>query len=53
MESTGVDWQPVCNILEGGLEVILVNAQPYKAGSGRKSGVRDCERKHTQRCSQR
>jgi hypothetical protein len=47
MESTGMDWQPVCNILEGSLEVILVNAQPYEAGCGRKSDVRDCERKHT------
>ncbi|MFN7949904.1 MAG: IS110 family transposase [Blastocatellia bacterium] len=43
IESTGVYWRPVFNILEGNLEVILVNAQHIKAVPGRKTDVRDCE----------
>lgn len=43
MESTGVYWKPVFNILEGGGEVILVNARHIKAVPGRKTDVRDCE----------
>jgi transposase len=43
MESTGVFWKPVFNILEGSFEVILVNAQHIKAVPGRKTDVRDCE----------
>src|SRR5262249_48957750 len=43
MESTGVYWKPVFNILEGGCQVILVNARHIKAVPGRKTDVRDCE----------
>jgi len=43
MESTGVLWKPVFNILEGTCEVILVNPQHFKAVPGRKTDVRDCE----------
>src|SRR5262249_55307880 len=43
MESTGVFWKPVFNILEGSVEIILVNAQHIKAVPGRKTDVRDCE----------
>ena len=43
MESTGVYWQPVYNILEESFEVLLVNAQHIKAVPGRKTDVRDCE----------
>ena len=43
IESTGVYWTPVFNILEGTLEVILVNARKVKAVPGRKTDVRDCE----------
>ena len=44
MESTGVYWRPVFNILEeAGREVILVNAQHIKAVPGRKTDVRDAE----------
>jgi transposase len=43
MESTGVYWKPVFNILEGGCEVLLVNARHIKAVPGRKTDVRDCE----------
>src|SRR3712207_2650632 len=44
IESTGVYWKPVFNILEGPLSVILVNARDVKAVPGRKTDVRDCER---------
>ncbi len=43
MESTGVYWRPVYNILEGSFEVILVNAQHMKAVPGHKTDVRDSE----------
>lgn len=43
IESTGVYWKPVFNILEGSMEVILVNARHMKAVPGRKTDVRDCE----------
>jgi transposase len=43
IESTGVYWKPVFNILEGPLSVILVNAGDVKAVPGRKTDVRDCE----------
>src|SRR4029434_7840614 len=38
MESTGVYWQPIFNLLEGLFTVGGVNAQPIKAGPGRKTG---------------
>jgi transposase len=44
IESTGVYWKPVFNILEGHLEVILVNPQHVKALSGRKTDRKDAER---------
>jgi transposase len=44
MESTGVYWKPVWNILEGQFtEVLLVNAQHIKAVPGRKTDQRDSE----------
>ncbi len=43
IESTGVYWKPVFNILEAALTVILVNARNAKAMPGRKTDVRDCE----------
>lgn len=43
MESTGVYWKPVYNILEGQFELLVVNAQHLKAVPGRKSDVRDAE----------
>src|SRR5205809_1436979 len=43
MESTGVYWKPIFNVLEGLLSVILVNARHVKAVPGRKTDVRDCE----------
>ena len=43
LESTGVFWQPVFNILEGSFEVWLLNAQHVQAVPGRKTDVRDAE----------
>ena len=44
MQSTGVYWMPVLEILEQhGLEVYLVNAQHTKNVPGRKSDVEECQ----------
>jgi transposase len=43
MESTGVYWKPIFNLLEGNFEVLLVNAAHIKAVPGRKTDVKDCE----------
>jgi len=43
MESTGVLWKPVYNILEGQFEILLVNAKHVKNVPGRKTDVKDCE----------
>lgn len=43
MESTGVYWKPIYNLLEGILEVMVVNAQHIKQVPGRKTDVRDSE----------
>ena len=44
MESTGVYWIPVFQILEArGFEVVLVNARHVRSAPGRKSDVADCE----------
>src|SRR5882762_8721377 len=43
MESTGVYWKPVWNLLEGLFEVLLVNAQHIKAVPGRKTDQKDSE----------
>lgn len=43
MESTGVYWKPVYNILEAAFEVLLANAQHIKALPGRKTDVQDAE----------
>ncbi len=43
MESTGIFWRPVFNILEGAFSVVLVNAQHIKAVPGRKTDVTDAE----------
>jgi transposase len=44
MESTGVYWQPVHNVLEDrGLRPIVVNAQHIKSVPGRKTDVKDAE----------
>ena len=43
MESTGVYWKPIYNLLEGLLEVLVVNARHIKNVPGRKTDVRDGE----------
>jgi transposase len=43
MESTGVFWKPIWNVLEGRLELLLANAKHIKNVPGRKTDVRDCE----------
>lgn len=43
MESTGVYWQPVYNVLEGGFDVQLVNARHIKNVPGRKTDVLDSQ----------
>lgn len=43
MESTGVYWKPVFNILEDHMEVILANARHIKNVPGRKTDVKDCQ----------
>lgn len=44
MESTGVLWKPVWNILEGGAwKLLLVNARELKQVPGRKSDVKDSQ----------
>ena len=44
MESTGVFWQPIYNVLEdAGLNVLVANARHIKAVPGRKTDVKDAE----------
>jgi transposase len=42
LESTGVYWKPVFNLLEGRFDVLLVNARHIKQVPGRKTDVKDC-----------
>jgi transposase len=43
MESTGVYWKPVWNVLEANFHVVLANAQHIKAVPGRKTDTKDCQ----------
>jgi transposase len=43
MESTGVYWRPVYNLLENLFILLVVNAQHIKAVPGRKTDVKDAE----------
>lgn len=44
MESTGVYWIPVYELLESrGIEVVLVNARQFKHVPGRKTDMQDCQ----------
>jgi transposase len=43
MESTGVYWKPVFNLLDGRFEVLVVNAEHIKALAGHKTDVADAE----------
>jgi transposase len=43
MESTGVYWRPIWNLLEGRFELLLANATHIKNVPGRKTDVKDSE----------
>jgi transposase len=43
MESTGVFWKPVLNVLGEAFTIILANARHIKNVPGRKTDVKDCE----------
>jgi transposase len=43
MESTGVYWKPIYNVLAGSFEILVVNAAHIKAVPGRKTDVKDAE----------
>jgi transposase len=43
MESTGVYWKPIWNLLEDDFTLLLVNARHMRAVPGRKTDVRDSE----------
>lgn len=43
MESTGVYWKPVYNLLDGRFAILVVNAEHVKALAGRKTDVQDAE----------
>lgn len=43
MESTGVYWKPIWNLLEDRFQILLVNAQHIKHVPGRKTDVKDSE----------
>jgi transposase len=43
MESTGVYWKPVWNLLEDRLQLMLVNAHHVKQVPGRKTDLKDCQ----------
>jgi transposase len=44
MESTGIYWKPIYNLVESsGIQMLLVNARHIKAVPGRKTDVKDAE----------
>ena len=43
LESTGVYWKPIYNLLEGDFEILVVNAHHLKTVPGRKTDVKDSE----------
>ena len=43
IESTGVYWKPVFNLLEDSVNVVLANAREIKNVPGRKTDVKDCQ----------
>jgi transposase len=43
MESTGVYWKPIWNLLEDQFQILVVNAQHVKHVPGRKTDVKDSE----------
>jgi transposase len=43
LESTGVYWKPIYNLLEGRFTLLLVNAKHVKHVPGRKTDIKDCQ----------
>lgn len=43
MESTGIYWKPIWNLLEDRFHLLLCNAKHVKQVPGRKTDVKDCE----------
>jgi transposase len=43
LESTGVYWKPIFNVMEGLFEIVLVNAQHMKAVPGHKTDTKDAQ----------
>jgi len=43
MESTGVYWMPIYEVLEGHFQIVVGNAHHIKNVPGRKTDVKDCE----------
>lgn len=43
MESTGVYWKPIFNILEEAFEILLANARHLKNVPGHKTDIKDCQ----------
>src|SRR2546428_3909517 len=43
MESTGIFWKPLFNLLEDRFQLLLVNARDIKQVPGRKTDVKDAE----------
>jgi transposase len=43
LESTGIYWRPVLNVLEGRVKIVLVKARHIKNVPGRKTDVADCQ----------
>ena len=44
MESTGVYWKPIFNVMEGDFKIVLANAQRLKAIPRKKTDIIDCKR---------
>lgn len=44
MESTGIYWKPIFNIIEDEFDIVLVNPQHIKALHGKKTDIKDCKR---------
>jgi transposase len=44
MESTGVYWKPIFNVMEGEFAIVLANAQRLKAIPRKKTHIIDCKR---------
>jgi transposase len=44
MESTGIYWKPIFNIMEDEFDIVLVNPQHIKDLRGKKTDIKDCKR---------